>query len=80
MKTLSVKLPPSLNAKLNLAARRQSTSNSDVIRKAVENYLSSTPSIAKGSVLDLAGDLIGCLDGGPDDLAHNKKHMKGYGR
>lgn len=31
------------------------------------------------SVLDLAGDLVGCVDG-PPDLATNPKHLDGYGQ
>ena len=26
-----------------------------------------------------AGDLIGCLDGGPPDLSTNKRYMEGFG-
>ncbi|MBW4659339.1 MAG: DUF2281 domain-containing protein [Drouetiella hepatica Uher 2000/2452] len=31
------------------------------------------------SVLELAGDLIGSLQGGPSDLSTNKKYMEGFG-
>ena len=31
------------------------------------------------SVLEVAGDLIGCLDGGPVDLSTNQKYMDGFG-
>ena len=31
------------------------------------------------SALDLAGALVGCLEGGPGDLATNPEHLKGYG-
>ena len=31
------------------------------------------------SVLELAGDLIGSLQGGPPDLSTNKKYMEGFG-
>lgn len=29
------------------------------------------------SALEAAGDLVGCLDGGPGDLSTNKKYLKG---
>ena len=32
------------------------------------------------SALELAGDLVGCLDGGPSDLSTNKAYMEGFGR
>lgn len=31
------------------------------------------------NALELAGDAVGCLKGGPPDLSTNKKHMEGYG-
>lgn len=32
------------------------------------------------SALELAGDLVGCLDDGPGDLATNPKHFEGFGQ
>jgi hypothetical protein len=31
------------------------------------------------SALEVAGDLVGCLDGGPPDLSVNKKYLEGFG-
>ena len=31
------------------------------------------------SALDAAGDLVGCLDGGPPDLSTNKQYLEGFG-
>ena len=31
------------------------------------------------SALDLAGDLVGSVEGGPGDLATNPDHLKSYG-
>ena len=32
------------------------------------------------SFLEAAKEFIGCVDGGPGDLATNKKYLEGYGR
>jgi hypothetical protein len=32
------------------------------------------------SFLTAAGDLIGCLDGLPPDLSHNKQYFEGFGK
>lgn len=32
------------------------------------------------SFLEAAKEYIGCVDGGPGDLATNKKHLEGYGK
>ncbi|MBR8836663.1 MAG: DUF2281 domain-containing protein [Stigonema ocellatum SAG 48.90 = DSM 106950] len=31
------------------------------------------------SALEAAGDLVGCLDGGPSDLSTNKRYLEGFG-
>ncbi len=79
MKTLSLKLPPELDAKLTTAARQSHTTKSELVRKALEAYLSGASTLQKGSFLDLAGDLIGCVEG-PGDLSHNPDHMKDFGK
>jgi hypothetical protein len=80
MKTLSLKLPDALAAKLGAAAKKRQASKSVLVREALEAYLSNGGRRQPGSFLDLAGDLIGSLNGGPGDLAHNKKHLEAYGR
>ena len=79
MKTLSVKLPDGLDARLAAVARRRKTSKSMVVRKALETALRDDGTAARGSALDLVRDLVGCVEG-PGDLSYNKKHMKNYGR
>jgi hypothetical protein len=69
-----------LAAKLGAVARKRHASKSVLVREAIEAYLSNAGRPVPGSFLDLAGDLIGSLHGGPGDLAHNKKHLEGYGR
>ena len=32
------------------------------------------------SALERAGDLVGCFEGGPSDLASNPRHMDEFGR
>lgn len=34
---------------------------------------------ADDSFLALAGDLVGCLEGLPSDLSHNKEYLEGLG-
>jgi hypothetical protein len=40
-----------------------------------DNRLTENPS----SFLEEASEFVGCLEGGPGDLATNKKHMEGFG-
>jgi predicted transcriptional regulator len=79
MKTLSVKVPNTLDAKLALLAQQRGVSKSLVVREALEIFLKRNGRVRAGSALDLAKDLAGCLSG-PGDLSFNTKHLKDFGR
>jgi hypothetical protein len=79
MKTLSVKVPDGLDARLTAAARRRKTNKSALVRKALEGALREPGKPKAGSALDLVRDLIGCV-AGPADLSVNKAHLKTFGR
>ena len=79
MKTLSLKLSESLLAKLTSVARERGESRSALLREAIEKYITGDNHVSKGSCLDLAKNLVGCVKG-PVDLSFNKKHMRGYGQ
>lgn len=79
MKTISLKLPESLLARLNSEAKRSKRSKSEFVRRCLENVLEDQGTGAKGSCFDLAADLCGIIEG-PGDLSYNKKHMAGFGR
>ncbi len=49
------------------------------MRTALEAYFVAKRQGLSGSCLDLASDLIGCLEG-PADLSTNKRHMKEFGK
>ncbi|MEW6666671.1 MAG: ribbon-helix-helix domain-containing protein [Thermodesulfobacteriota bacterium] len=79
MKTIAIKLPDSLLAQLETAAREGDENRSALVRKALEEFLSSKRKGKKPSCLDLARDLAGSVVG-PSDLSTNRAHMDGYGR
>lgn len=77
MKTLTVKVPDKLHAKLEAVAAQRRESKSAVVRAAIAGVLEATTT--SYSCLDLARDLRGCAEG-PADLSYDKKHLRGYGR
>ena len=79
MKTLSVDLPDDLAHELSAQAEAHGTTESEILSEAVGDYIARMPPPRKGSFLELAGDLVGCLEG-PGDLSCNKKHLDNYGR
>ncbi|MCJ7580829.1 MAG: ribbon-helix-helix domain-containing protein [Candidatus Aminicenantes bacterium] len=78
MRTLTLKIPEMLEAKLDAFARKRGQNRSEIVRHALAQYFSSDGKIISGTFLDLSGDLAGCIEG-PSDLSFNKSHLDGYG-
>jgi len=78
MKTISIKLPDDLLAKMQCAAGKRGETRSAVLREALEEFLSNEKNQNMGSCLDYARDLAGCVQG-PPDLSTNPAHMDRYG-
>jgi Arc/MetJ-type ribon-helix-helix transcriptional regulator len=78
MKTLSLKLPDSLDGQLEALASRQRTSKSAVVREAISGYLEKSSAPTRASSTALAGDLAGSIEG-PDDLSLNLDYLADYG-
>jgi predicted DNA-binding protein len=78
VKTLCLKLPEEVAARLAALARKRGQSKSAVVRAILDQYLVRGEA-AEGSCLELAADLAGCVEG-PRDLSSNPKHMRGFGQ
>jgi predicted DNA-binding protein len=76
LKTLSIKVPAALSARVAKLAKSRKSTVSALVREAIELYAPSEGA----SFEEAAREFIGCVDGGPGDLATNRKHLKGFGR
>ncbi|MGE0452391.1 MAG: ribbon-helix-helix protein, CopG family [Vicinamibacteria bacterium] len=72
MRTITLKLPDALAARVSAAARRRGVSASAMVRGALEDRLGSENRGRPGTCLDLAGDLAGVVEG-PADLSSNRR-------
>ncbi len=79
MKTLTLKVPEVLEAKLNIFSRKMGQSRSEIVRRALIQYISRDDISQSGPFLDLSRDLVGSIDG-PSDLSSNKANFEGYGK
>lgn len=80
MKIITVKLPSNLHARLGRTAKQRGQTKSDIVREALETLLKRPDAARPGrSALELAGDLVGCIEG-PGDLSTNPKYLEGLGR
>ena len=81
MNNISVKIDKNLQNKLALTARKTRLTQSELIRRALSQYLDEQVSNREfKSAADLAGELAGCVHGGPGDLAVNPDHLDDFGR
>lgn len=80
MTTVTLKMPAALATRLQLAAERLHTSRSDIIRRAVADYIDHEMVSAEQPIaLDLVRDFVGKVEG-PPDLSTHPRHLQGYGR
>lgn len=81
MKTLTVRLPESLVAEIDAESRNRKVSKSDIVRERLHG--GRRPGQRRSALLDSIADLIGAVDGPPEDLSARRKHYlksTGYGR
>jgi Arc/MetJ-type ribon-helix-helix transcriptional regulator len=84
MKTTTLQLPETVLQKAVAKARRLGVSQSKVLREAIEKDLAEEKSGA--TMLDVMGELVGCIRGGPPDLSRRHKEyyrqaiLKKYGK
>ena len=80
MKTISLKVSETFDRKLALAAKRHGWSKSQLVRAALDEFLLPSRSRPTAFFLEHARDLLGIVDGGPGDLATDKRHLEDLGR
>jgi metal-responsive CopG/Arc/MetJ family transcriptional regulator len=70
--TLTVRLDPDLERRLEAACKRRRTTKSEVVTRLVREYVAREPQMSSYEIAEKLG-VIGCAEGGPRDLAANAK-------
>lgn len=79
MQTITFKCSEKLAKQLIGESRERKIPKSDLLRRALEFYLSQKGIAAQHiSLYSLSKDLCGAIDG-PEDLSENPAHLEGYG-
>ena len=76
MKTITIKVPESLEKRVVYEAQRQGISKSSLVREALASYLRKDGK--RASALDLIRDIV-CTVEGPADLSTNPKYLEDFG-
>ena len=79
MKTISLRIPESLQQRLQLLALESDVSKSEILRRALELFLTTRKVPDSASVTALAGDLVGCFRG-PTELSTNGEYLDEIGQ
>jgi len=78
-KTISLKLPSTLEARLATTAYRRGVSKSSLVREAVTRYLVHGLASEENTFKAQAGRLVGSVEG-PEDLSTNPEYLEDFGR
>jgi len=80
MNNISVKIDKNLQNKLTRTASKSRISQSELIRRALHQYLDEEDSNQEfKSAAAMAGELAGCIHGEPGDLADNPAYLDDFG-
>lgn len=79
MKTLSLKIPDTLEGDLVAFAEERGVSKSEVVREALMRLMRTERPAARGSALAMVEDLVGSVEG-PEDLSTNPAYLDDFGR
>ncbi len=79
MQTITFRCPEKLANQLRGESKRRNIPKSDLLRQALEYYLSQKGLTTQHtSLYSLSKDLCGAING-PEDLSENSAHLEGYG-
>lgn len=77
---ISVRLPRSLTERLRSRSRVAGTSESELVREALEGYLRQPAGVRSAYELAREAGIIGVVKNAPEDLSTSRRHMKGFGK
>jgi metal-responsive CopG/Arc/MetJ family transcriptional regulator len=77
---ITVRIPETLTARLRSRSRAKGSTESDLVREALESYLGSEPAGRTAYELAQEAGIIGSLRNAPRDLSTNRRHLKGFGQ
>src|SRR5438132_8871404 len=74
---ITVRVPRTLTARLRSRSRAKGTTESELVREALENYLGHSAEERSAYELAEEAGIIGCLRAAPRNLSTNTRHLRG---
>ena len=75
---ITIRIDGALRDKLETLAQAAGKSESQIVREALDDYLTSHAVTTCYDVAKKTG-LFGCVKGGPRDKSTSRRHMRGFG-
>jgi predicted DNA-binding protein len=76
---ITVRIPETLTERLRSRSRAKGTSESDLVREALENYLGQSSQGRSAYELAEEAAIVGMVRRAAKDLSTNRRHFKGFG-
>jgi metal-responsive CopG/Arc/MetJ family transcriptional regulator len=77
---ITIRIPERLGQRLSSRSRMQGQSESELVRQALENYLSQSQEERSAYEVAREAGLIGSVKRAPGDLSTNRRHFDGFGK
>jgi predicted DNA-binding protein len=77
---ITVRVPQTLTARLRDCSRAKGTTESELVREALETYLGSSGGERSAYELAQEAGIIGSARNAPRDLSTNPRYLKGFGK
>ncbi len=77
---ITVRVPQSLTARLRSRSRAKGTTESELVREALESYLGHSAGERSAFQLAEEAGIIGSVRGAARDLSTNRRHLRGFGK
>jgi predicted DNA-binding protein len=77
---ITVRVPPALTSRLRSRSRADGSTESHLVREALESYLGSEPAGKTAYELAEEAGIIGSARNAPRDLSTNRRHFSGFGK
>ena len=76
---ITVRVPQTLTARLRSRSRAKGTTESELVREALESFLGKPQEERSAYVFAEEAGIIGAVQGAPADLSTNRRHLRGFG-
>jgi predicted DNA-binding protein len=77
---ITVRVPQTLTARLRNHSRAKGTTESELVREAIETYLERSEGERSAYELAEEAGIIGLVRNAPRDSSTNPRHLKGFGK